>query len=106
MICFSFHGLPVFTATEISQLNISAGGLERELHALRAEESGLSDGMRSVEEVVRVGREERERESSSRLAHLHSEIIRLKRELEVLPSAHTLLYSHMVWVQWVQWGLA
>ena len=70
-------------ATEISELNIRAGEVHRELHALRAEEGELREGVRKVEEEVGRLRRERERESRSKMADLQAEIIRLKRELEV-----------------------
>ena len=70
-------------AKEISQLNMEAGRLSVELNAVRAESRELSEGVRRVEEEVGVWRRERERESRTRVADLHTEAIRLRRELEV-----------------------
>ena len=71
-------------ATEISQLNMEAVGLSVELQALRTESRELSEGVRRVEGEVGMRRRERERESRAGVAHLHTEAIRLRRELEVL----------------------
>ena len=70
-------------ATEISRLNIEAGGLSGQLQTARSEGRELSEGVRSVEEEVRTWRRERERESRARVADLQAEAIRLRRELEV-----------------------
>ena len=80
-------------ATEISELNMRAGGLPGELQALRERGRGLSEDVRSVEEEVEVMRGEKEREARSKVADLQTEAIRLKRELEVR-SPHTSPFSH------------
>ena len=86
------------SATVISRLNIRASELSGELNSLKAEESELSESVRSVEEDVRGWRREREWESRSGMADLQAEIIRLKRELEVsgllLPSAPYDICGH------------
>lgn len=70
-------------ATEISQLNIEAGGVSAELKVVRSEFKDLGEGLRRVEEEVERRRREREREIRARVADLHTEAIRLRRELEV-----------------------
>ena len=77
------HSLYHYAATEISQLNIRSGALSAELQVARSEGRELGEGVRSVEEEVRVRRREREKESGTRLADLQAEALRLRRELEV-----------------------
>ena len=62
--------------------------MSAELKVVRSEFKDLGEGLRRVEEEVERRRREREREIRAQVADLHTEAIRLRRELEVL-SPHT-----------------
>lgn len=77
-------------------MNIEAGGVSAELKVVRSEFKDLGEGLRRVEEEVERRRREREREIGARVADLHTEAIRLRRELEVL-SPHQSSYNNSIY---------
>ena len=73
----------VVLATEISELNIVARSVPEQLHSLQDKERELSETLAAVGDEVRQRREVVERETRSELASLQTQILQLKRELEV-----------------------
>ena len=72
------------TATDISDLNMEASQLAPQLASLQDKSHSLSAELRRVQKEVIVRQAKAEREARSGLADLQMELIKLRRELEVI----------------------
>ncbi len=70
-------------ASEIADLNITSTRLRNETHTLRQKEQVLIKRLTKLQHEVSVKREEKDRRGPKDLSHVQTDIIKLKRELEV-----------------------
>ena len=67
----------------MADLNITSTDLRSKLNQLRQKSLSLSDQLSKLEEEVRTKKEERERRGPRNMAQVQTEMIKIKRELEV-----------------------
>ena len=70
-------------ATKVADLNITSTDLRGQLNLLRQKSLSLSEQLSILEQEVIIKKEERERRGSKNMAQVQTELIKLKRELEV-----------------------
>ena len=73
-------------ASEIADLNITSTRLRNETHILRQKEQELTKRLTQLQDEVSVKREEKDRRGPKDLTQVQTDIIKLRRELEVLVS--------------------
>jgi DNA-binding protein H-NS len=71
------------TASQVGDLNITSTDLRSQLNQLRQNSLSLSEQLNTLEQEVKAKKEERERQGSKNMAQVQTELIKLKRELEV-----------------------
>lgn len=67
----------------MADLNITSTDLRSKLNQLRQKSLSLSDQLSKLEEEVMTKKEERERLGPTSMAQVQTELIKIKRELEV-----------------------
>lgn len=80
--------LIIIIASEVADLNITSTDLRSKLNQLRQKSLSLSDQLSKLEEEVRTKKEERERRGPRNMAQVQTEMIKIKRELEVSHLIH------------------
>lgn len=70
-------------ASKIGDLNITSTRLRKETHTLRQKEQELTKRLTKLQHDVSVKREEKDRRGPKDLSHVQTDIIKLRRELEV-----------------------
>lgn len=81
----------LYSASQVADLNITSTNLQNKLNLLRQRSLTLSDQLSRLEEEVKAKKEERERQGPKNMAQLQTELIKLRRELEVSHSRYTIL---------------
>lgn len=64
-------------------MNITSTDLRSQLNQLRQKSLSLSEQLSKLEQEVKIKKEEREKQGSKNMAQVQTELIKLKRELEV-----------------------
>ena len=70
------------SASQVADLNITSTDLRSQLNQFRQKSLSLSEQLSTLEQEVKVKKDERERQGSKNIAQVQTELIKLKRELE------------------------